>query len=101
MEHRYLTRLMRPESIEIPFASKRDRYCELMAFSPDSGNLVLADGIDGQVSVVSPKDGVRLRRIHVHPRPKNQGSESPVSTLAIDDSGQYMISMSRRTGKSR
>jgi predicted Zn finger-like uncharacterized protein len=98
-EHRYLSRLLRTETIEIPFASKSSAHCELMAFSPDSENLVVADDIDGHVSVVSAKDGVRLRTIHVHPRPKNQGSESPVSTLTIDDSGQYMISMSRRTGE--
>ncbi len=99
-ERRYLNRLMRTESIEIPFVSKPgDQYCELMAFSPDSRYLVLADDKVGHVSVVSTKEGVRLRKIHVHPMPVGQQSESPVSTLAIDETGQYMISMSRRNGE--
>lgn len=94
-ERRYLNRLMRTDSVEIPVG----RYCELIAFSPDSKNLVWADDDVGHVSVISAKDRVRLHRIHVHPKPTNLQSNSPVSTLAFDETGRYMISMSLRNAE--
>jgi WD40 repeat protein len=96
-ERRYLNRLMQMEWIEIPSAGKNGEFpFDLVAFSPDSKKMVLKDDNEGNVSVVSTKDGVRLQRILVHPR--DSGNSSPVAKMAIDETGRYMISMSLRKG---
>ncbi len=97
-EYRYLKRLMRTEAIEIPFASKveHEQSCTSMAFTPDSKNLILADGRDGQISVVSTTDGVRVRRIPIHPA---EGAGSWIYGFTIDETSRFMISITALTGE--